>query len=63
MRERRDLDKRHLPPSTYDSWLDQQKQKRVGKVHRKPAPDLYEEWVEKKVEAVVERTRRKRSPD
>ncbi len=57
MRERRDLEKKHFPPSTYESWLSQQKEKRGGKGHRNPSPDAYEEWVEKKVEARLVRGR------
>ncbi len=49
MRERRDLDRSHLPESTYDAWLSKQSAPKVGTVHRNPSPDVYDTWVDERV--------------
>jgi hypothetical protein len=55
MRERRNLDKSHLPESVYEVWLHSQAAGREGKRHRAPAEDLYEAWIKKRVSQTLER--------
>jgi len=55
MRERRNLEKRHLPESVYEVWLHSQASGKEGKRHRTPAEDLYEAWIKKRVSQTMER--------
>jgi hypothetical protein len=55
MRERRNLEKRHLPESVYEVWLHSQSAAQEGKRHRTPAEDLYEAWIKKRVSQTVEK--------
>jgi hypothetical protein len=54
MRERRSLEKKHLPESVYEVWLHSQSSSKEGRKHKTPAQDLYEEWVKKRVDATLE---------
>ncbi len=57
MRERSDLEKKHLPTSTYELWLVKQRPETAKRAHRNPAPDVYEAWVNERIRKRVERTR------
>jgi len=45
MRERPELEKKHLPPSTYETWLSEQKAAHPARPHRSPSPDAFDEWM------------------
>jgi hypothetical protein len=51
MRERRDLEKKHLPASSYETWLQKQPAEHRGRAHRTPPHDAYEEWMAVRVHA------------
>jgi hypothetical protein len=51
MRERRDLDKKRLPASTYEAWLERQHAEHHGRAHKIPPRDVYDEWVAGRVDA------------
>jgi hypothetical protein len=55
MRERRNLEKRQLPETTFEVWLNLQRPTIPTSRHRAPAQDVYEAWVKKRVEQVVRR--------
>ena len=55
MRERRSLEKSHLPESVYEVWLHSQATVKEGKKHRAPAEDLYEAWIKNRVSQTLER--------
>ena len=55
MRERRNLEKSHLPESVYETWLQSQAAGKEGKRHRAPAEDLYEAWIKRRVSQTLER--------
>jgi len=61
MRERSDLDKKHLPTSTFEAWLSKQEVERTAKAHKNPSPDWYETWVRDRVEAKAGRTQARRN--
>ena len=58
MRERRDLERKHLPPSTYEAWLTQQPTEHHGKAHKAPPHDAYEDWVAGRVHTKTGRMKR-----
>ncbi len=49
MRERRELNRSHLPESTYEAWLSEQSAPKTGTAHRNPSPDVYDTWVDERV--------------
>jgi hypothetical protein len=49
MREKRSLDKEHLPSSDYELWLRSQHATSHERRHSAPNPDLYEAWIEARV--------------
>jgi hypothetical protein len=55
MREKRNLERRHLPESVYEVWLHSQTATKEGKRHRSPAEDLYEAWIKQRVSKTLER--------
>jgi len=59
MREKRSMEKKQLPGSSYEMWLQSQKAASARKKHRVPEKDLYEAWVRKRVDESLE-TRRER---
>jgi hypothetical protein len=50
MREKKTLDKKHLPSSVYEQWLKSQHPRSEPRGHKVPAPDVFEAWVEKRAE-------------
>ncbi|HMD78778.1 MAG TPA: hypothetical protein VKF39_02220 [Nitrososphaerales archaeon] len=55
MREKRNLEKRHLPESVYEVWLHSQTAAKEEKRHMSPAEDLYEAWIKQRVSKTLER--------
>jgi hypothetical protein len=50
MRERKDLDRKRLPASTYEVWLAQQLTEHHRMAHRPPPHDAYDDWVAGRVQ-------------